>query len=431
MTMKHYNFDEIIQRRGTNCIKYDMLETYFGNAVALPLWVADTDFRVPDFIMDALYERMNQGILAYSYRPESYYEAIIKWMERKQKWKIDKDMITSSPGVVSAVTMLIMALSDPGDKVIVQPPVYFPFYTSIKGSGRKMVENPLIIKEGRYTFDFDNLKQVIDPQTKLLILCSPHNPGGMVWKIDELEELSRICVENGVVIISDEIHSDLVFTENKHIPIPMVSEKIAMNSAVLMAASKTFNVAGLSSAFVIIPNKKIKVKYERVLHTIHIDSGNIFGNIATEAAFRHGYDWLTQLMSYLEGNYNFLETFLTQRMPQIKIMKPEATFLVWLDFTAYNLSEKQLARIFIGGGVALNHGSKFGTGGEGYFRINFGCPGAVLEEGLMKIEKSLQQNNGLQLNRINKRSAPPLIGNETFFDHIFYSYIWYVVWTTK
>jgi len=388
--MKHYNFDEIIERRGTDCVKYDLLESYFGNGDALPLWVADTDFRTPDFIMDALHNRMNHEVLAYSYRPDSYYEAIINWMEKKHGWKIDREMITSSPGVVSAVTMLIMALSEPGDKVIVQTPVYFPFFTSIKGSGREMIENPLMLKDGRYTFDFENLRQIIDSQTKLLILCSPHNPGGMVWTKEELEELSRICIENGIIIISDEIHADLVFTWNKHIPVPMVSDEIAMNSAVLMAASKTFNVAGLSTAFVIIPNKKIRVKYERVLRTIHIDSGNIFGNIATEAALANGYDWLNQLMIYLEDNYNYLENFLTARMPKIKIMRPEATFLVWLDFTAYNLSEIQLAKLLIDGGVALNKGSIFGTGGEGYFRLNFGCPRAVLEEGLKKIEKALK-----------------------------------------
>jgi len=389
--MKHYNFDEIIERRGTDCVKYDMLETIYGNGEAIPLWVADTDFRVPDFIMDALRQRMEHEILAYSYRPDSYFEAIINWLDRQHGWKIDKEMITSSPGVVSAVTMLIMALSEPGDKVIVQPPVYFPFFTSIKGSGRNMVENPLMLKDGRYTFDFDNLRKIIDPQTKLLVLCSPHNPGGMVWKMEELEELSRICTENGIVIISDEIHADVVFTGNKHIPIPLVSKEIAMNSAVLMAASKTFNVAGLSTAFVIIPNKKLRVKYERVLNTVHIHSGNIFGNIATEAALQNGYEWLSQLMTYLEDNYHFLETFLTARIPKVKIMKPEATFLVWLDFSAYNLTENQLAKILIDGGVALNNGSKFGTGGEGYFRLNFGCPRDVLEEGLNKIEKALSK----------------------------------------
>jgi cysteine-S-conjugate beta-lyase len=388
--MKHYNFDEIIERRGTDCVKYDLLETLFGNGDAIPFWVADTDFRVPDFIMDALHERMKHEILAYTYRPESYFEAIINWMDQKHGWKIEKEMITSSPGVVSAVTMLIMALSEPGDKVIVQTPVYFPFFSSIKGSGRKMTENQLVIRDGRYTFDFDNLRKIIDPQTKLLILCSPHNPGGMVWKREELEELCSICEENGIIVISDEIHADLVFNGNKHIPLPMVSEKIAMNSAVLMAASKTFNVAGLSSAYVIIPNKKLRVKYERVLHTIHVDNGNIFGNIATESALKNGFDWLTQLMTYLEDNYNVLDTFITARLPMVKIMKPEATFLVWLDFKAYNLSEKELAKRFIEAGIALNHGTKFGTGGDGYFRMNFGCPRAVLQEGLYKLEKALQ-----------------------------------------
>ena len=391
--MKQYNFDEIIERRGTDCIKYDMLEAYFGKGDALPLWVADTDFRVPDFIMDALRARMNHEILAYSYRTEGFFQAIIDWMERRHDWKIEKEMITTSPGVVSAVTLLIMALTEPGDEVIVQPPVYFPFFTSVKGMGRKMVENPLMIKDGRYTFDFENLKKGIDANTKVLVLCSPHNPGGMVWTTEELGELCRICTENGIFIISDEIHADLVFTGNKHIPLPKVSDEIAMNSAVLMAASKTFNVAGLSSAFVIIPNKKIRVKYEQVLNTVHIHSGNIFGNIATEAALRDGYDWLDQLMVYLEENCKFVESFMTEYMPKVKIMKPEATFLVWMDFSGYNLSEKELMKRLIDGGVALNHGSKFGTGGEGYFRLNFGCPCATLEEGLLKMAAAF--NSGI------------------------------------
>ena len=348
--MKKYNFDEIIERRGTDCVKYDMLEAYFGNADALPLWVADTDFRVPDFIMDALRERMNHEILAYSYRTDGFFQAIIEWMDRRHGWKIEKEMITTSPGVVSAVTLLIMALSKPGDKVIVQPPVYFPFFTSILGMGRKMVENPLIIRDGRYTFDFENLKKGIDANTKLLILCSPHNPGGMVWTREELEELCRICYENGIFIISDEIHADLVFSGINISRFHLFPKKTAMNSAVLMAASKTFNVAGLSSAFVIIPNKKIRLKYEQVLNTVHIHSGNIFGNIATEAALRDGYDWLDQLMIYLEDNYKFVESFIAERMPKVKIMKPEATFLVWMDLSAYNLSEKKLMKRLIDGG---------------------------------------------------------------------------------
>jgi cysteine-S-conjugate beta-lyase len=389
--MKKYNFDEIVERRGTDSIKYDMLDTYFGNPNALPLWVADTDFRVPDFIMEAIKKRMDHDILAYSYRPDSYFQAIIDWLKIRHNWTIEKEMITTSPGVVSAVTMLVMALSEPGDKIVVQPPVYFPFFTSIKGSGRKMVENPLIIKEGRYTFDFDNFKKNIDSKTKLLILCSPHNPGGMVWTKAELEELSAICLEHHIFVVSDEIHADVVFSGNKHIPLPMISDKMSMNSAVLMAASKTFNVAGLSAAFVVIPNKKIRLKYEQVLNTVHVHSGNIFGNIATEAALQHGSDWLDQLMVYLEGNLSSLESFISTRLPKVKLMKPEATFLVWLDLKAYGLSEKAMAKRLIDGGIALNHGSRFGTGGEGYFRLNFGCPRSVLEDGLVLLEKALKQ----------------------------------------
>jgi len=388
--MKHYNFDEIIERRGTNCVKYDLLDSYFGNADALPLWVADTDFRVPDFIMEALHRRMNHEILAYTFRPESYYSAIIDWMEKRHEWKIEKEMISFSPGVVSGVSMLIMALSEPGDKVIVQPPVYFPFFSIVKGSGRRIVENPLLLKEGRYYFDFENLRKSIDNQTKLLILCSPHNPGGMVWKREELLELGHICTENGIIIISDEIHSDLVFKDYKHTPIPLVSEELAMNSAVCMAPSKTFNIAGLSSALVIIPNEKIRSKYEKVLHSLHIDGGNIFGNVAAETAYRNGKEWLSQLMDYLDDNYRFLESFINEKLPKIKIMKPEATFLVWLDLKAYGLSEEEMAKILIhNAGVALNSGSRFGIGGDGYFRLNIGCPRSLLQEGLVRIFNTL------------------------------------------
>ena len=388
--MKTYNFDEVLQRRGTNCVKYDLLENIFGNADALPLWVADTDFRVPDFIMEGLRSRMNHEILAYTFRPESYYTSIIDWMYKRHQWKIDKEMISFSPGVVSGVTMLIMALSKPGDKVIVQPPVYFPFFSIVRCSGRKLIENPLMLKDGRYYFDFENLKRNIDKRTKLLILCSPHNPGGMVWRTEELQELGRICLENGIMIISDEIHSDLVFKSYKHTPLPMISEELAANCAVCMAPSKTFNVAGLSSALVIIPNKKVRSKYEKVLHTLHLDGGNIFGTIATEAAYNNGAEWITQLMEYIEDNYHFLETFIAKEMPKIRIMKPEATFLVWLDFSAYGLSETEMMKILVNkAGVALNPGKRFGTGGDGYFRLNIGCPRSVLEEGLIRIEKAL------------------------------------------
>ncbi len=389
--MKTYNFDEKIERRGTNCVKYDLLDKLFGNKDALPLWVADTDFKTPDFIIEALEKRTQHEILAYTFRPESYYQAIIDWMGRKHDWNISREMISFSPGVVSGVTMLIMALSEPGDKVIVQTPVYFPFFSCIKNTGRVMVENPLTLRDGRYYFDFDDLTAKIDHQTKLLILSSPHNPGGMVWKQDELEQLGRICVEKGVMIISDEIHSDLVFEGNKHIPLPMVSEELSRNCAVCMAPSKTFNVAGLSSALVIIPDKNIRGRYEKIVQTLHIEGGNIFGNIALEAAYKNGAEWLSQLMDYLQENYLFLDNFIREKMPKIRIMKPEATFLVWLDLREYGLSESEMSQLLIHkAGIALNEGSRFGRNGEGFFRLNFACPRVLLEEGLIRIERELR-----------------------------------------
>jgi cysteine-S-conjugate beta-lyase len=390
--MNRYDFDEIIDRRGTSCVKYDMLDEIFGNGDALPLWVADTDFRVPDFITDALRDRISHEVLGYTYRPESYYEAIINWMSSRHGWKITREMISFSPGVVSGVTMLIKAFSEPGDKVIVQPPVYFPFFGIIKGSGRKIVENPLILRNGRYYFDFDNLKKNIDKKTKLLILCSPHNPGGMVWSRDELKELGQICLQNGIKIISDEIHADLVHKGYDHTPLPMISDELAMNCAVCMAPSKTFNIAGLSSALVIIPDNTIRSKYEKVIHTLHLEGGNIFGNIATEAAYSNGSEWLDQLMDYLHSNYLFLESYIQEKLPLVKVMKPEATFLVWLDLREYGLSESEMTKLLIhDAGVALNQGSRFGTGGEGFFRLNFGCPRLILEEGLNRIAKSLSE----------------------------------------
>jgi len=386
-----YNFDEVIDRKGTNCIKYDRLEQFCGNAEALPMWVADTDFRVPDFIMDAIRERADHEVLAYSFRPESYHQSIIDWMKKRHDWDIKREWISFSPGVVPAVTMLIMALTNEDEKVIVQPPVYFPFFTCVKGSGRKMVENPLKLENGRYYFDFEDLKAKIDDKTKMLLLSSPHNPGGMVWTKEELAELGRICKERGVIIVSDEIHSDLIYPGNKHVPLPSISEELAEITVVCMAPNKTFNIAGLSSAFLVIPQKKMRVRYERLLNVLHVHGGNIFGTVATEAAYTNGEEWLGELLEYLQGNLNYLNEFMAEHLPKVKVMQPESTFLVWMDFRDYGLSEKEMKDVLVNkAGVAMNVGSTFGTGGEGFFRMNIGCPRSTLQEGLERIEKALR-----------------------------------------
>jgi cystathionine beta-lyase len=274
----------------------------------------------------------------------------------------------------------------------VQPPVYFPFFDSVKGTRRKLVENPLKLENGRYTFDFEDLKLKITGKTKLLLLCNPQNPGGMAWTREELEQLSSICNENGVMVISDEIHSDLVFEGRNHIPFTTISEEAAGNSIVFMAPSKTFNVAGLSSSVVVIPNKTNFARYERALNVNHLGMGNIFGTVALEAAYKNGDKWLEQLMDYLWENYLFLEKFITGKLPKVKVMKPEATYLIWLDFNEYGMNDKELFQFTINEAkVGLNNGGKFGTGGDGWLRINIACPRKILEEALQRLEKAFSK----------------------------------------
>ena len=384
--MKKYNFDEIVPREGTNCLKYDAREMFFKSKDVLPLWVADMDFKTPDFIVDAIKKRAEHEIFGYSFKSDSYYKSVIDWMKRRHNWEIQKGRISSSPGVVAGLTIAIEAFSNPGDGVVVQPPVYFPFFDCVKGTTRKMVENPLKIENGRYTFDFDDLKSKIDENTKLLLLCNPQNPGGMVYTRDELTELANICLENNIMIISDEIHSDLIFGEHKHIPIASISEKMAQNCLVFMAPSKTFNVAGLTSSVVIIPNKLNFVRYERALGVGHLGMGNIFGSVALEAAYTHGDDWLEQMLEYLWENYLLLENFFETNLPKVKVMKPEATYLVWLDFTEYGMKNRELLNFVTEKAkVGLNDGGKFGSGGEGWLRLNIGCPRSVLVEALEKL----------------------------------------------
>ncbi|MFW5821800.1 MAG: MalY/PatB family protein [Tangfeifania sp.] len=390
--MMKYDFDEIIPREGTNCIKYDGREWIFKTNDVLPLWVADMDFRTPGFIVDAIKKRADHEIYGYSFKPESYYQSVIGWMKRRHNWEIKKEWISSSPGVVAGLTLAIETFSDPGDEVIVQPPVYFPFFDCVKGTRRKLVENPLKLESGRYTFDFDDLKSKITKNTKLLLLCNPQNPGGMVWTREELEQLSAICIENGIMVISDEIHSDLVFEGRKHIPFTTISDEAANNSVVFMAPSKTFNVAGLSSSVAIIPDKTNFGRYERTLNVGHLGMGNIFGTVALEAAYSNGDGWLEQMMGYVWGNYLFLEKFIAENLPKVKVMKPEATYLIWLDFREYGMNDKELFQFTIDEAkVGLNNGAKFGTGGDGWLRLNIGCPRSILEEGLQRLEKAFSK----------------------------------------
>ena len=384
--MKTYNFDEIVPRKGSNSIKYDALDKIFGSPDLLPLWVADMDFKTPDFIVDAIKERAAHEIYGYTFKSDSYFEAVIGWMKRRHDWNIKKGWISFSPGVVAGLTIAVEAFSEPGDGVIVQPPVYFPFFDCVKGTGRTMIENPLKLENGRYTFDLEDLKSKITESTRLLLLCNPQNPGGMVWTREELTALTDICLEHNIMIISDEIHSDLIFKGHKHIPVASISEEVAQNSMVCMAPSKTFNVAGLASSLVIIPNKRKFAAYERKLGIGHLGMGNIFGSIALEAAYSNGDEWLEQMLDYLWNNYLLLEKFMKEHLPRVKVMKPEATYLVWLDFSDYGMKNEELSKFTTEQAkVALNDGGRFGIGGDGWLRLNIGCPRSVLKEGLEKL----------------------------------------------
>lgn len=388
--MKKYDFDEIIPRKGTDCEKYDQLESHFGNANAIPLWVADSDFRVPDFITDAIRNRVEHEIYAYSFRPDGYFNSIIRWQQHRHDWPIEREMILPTQGIVSTLSSIIMAFTNAGEKVIIQPPVYTPFFSCVKDCGRMVVENPLKVEEGRYTFDLDDLSRKIDSETRLLILCNPHNPVGRVWTKEELVQLGDICLKNNVLIVSDEIHSDLIYSGYRHLPLPKLSEELANNCIVCMAPSKTFNMAGLATSYVIIPDKKIRQKFEHFLHILHLQSGNIFGNVALEAAYHHGMDWVNQQNEYLEANRDYLLAFFRTKMSKIKMTLTEATYLAWIDLREYGLGESEMNRILINQAeIVLNKGSIYGKEGSGFFRLNFACPRQVLEEALTRMESVL------------------------------------------
>ncbi len=385
-----YNFDEIIDRRNTNCEKYDDLLQIFGKNDLIPMWVADTDFRTPDFIVDAVKQRAEHEIYGYPLIPESFFSSIQKWLFNKYNWKVEKEWIVFSPNVVIGLASVVLSMTKPGDKIIVQPPVYFPFFHVVSGNDRIVVENQLKYVNNHYEFDFDDLKSKIDENTKMLILCSPHNPGGRVWTKEELTELGIICMKNNIILVSDEIHSDLVLFDNIHSPVASISDEMQQNCITSMSASKTFNMAGLCSSFVIIPNNYLRSKFNQFMHATHISMGNFFGLTATEAAYSNGHDWLRQLLEYLEGNFNIIDSFFNENFSCIKVMKPEASFLVWIDMSGLGIPVKDAFKRLVDAGLGLSPGYIFGSGGDNFVRLNMGCPRSVLLEGLDLFKKAFK-----------------------------------------
>jgi len=386
----NYNFDRVIDRYNTNAIKLDSTKSIFGTDDVLPMWVADMDFEAPQRVIEALVTKAKHGIFGYSDGTESYYEAVMGWMSRRHNWRIEKDWICFSPGVVPALLWIVRAFVKPGEKVVLQSPVYPPFFRSIESNGAELLNNPLKLENGQYVIDFVDLEEKLKSGAKMLILCNPHNPVGRVWRREELMKIGELCLQYHVMVVSDEIHSDLVYPGQKHIPYAALSEELAMNSIVCTAPSKTFNLAGLQTSNIIIPNPELRLIFKEMLARNGMSHPNIFGLVAMEAAYNEGEEWLVQLLDYLKGNLNFLLQYLERNVSRVKVIVPEGTYLVWLDFRELGLKPKALQAFLLKNArVAMNAGYTFGPGGEGFERLNIACPRSVLQEGLERIARAV------------------------------------------
>ena len=378
-----YNFDEIVPRRNTNSLKWDAAV----NDRVIPMWVADMDFRTAPAITDAIIRRAQHGIYGYSKVSPAFYEAITGWLERRHHFKVKKDWILYTTGVVPAVSAIIKALTVPGDRVIIQTPVYNCFFSSIRNNQCETVANELIYKDGVYRIDYDDLeKKTSDSKAKVLLLCSPHNPVGRVWTKEELMRIGEICLRNQVVVISDEIHCDLVYRGHQHIPFASVSETFLQNSVTCMAPSKTFNMAGLQCAYIIATDEIIRLKIDKAININEVCDMNVFAPQALIAAYNEGEEWLEELITYLFDNYLYLKNFLETNLPVIKVLPLEATYLAWLDVSATGQSSHSIAeKLLKEANLWLNEGTIYGANGEGFMRINLACPRQLLIEGLKKL----------------------------------------------
>lgn len=389
--MKHYNFDEIIDRKGTSCVKYDGLKkAYQGKENLIPLWVADMDFATPDFIVEALKKRCEHPVFGYTFDDDEYYESIQTWLDYKYHWKTEREWISYIPGIVKGIGLAVQCFTQPGDKVIIQPPVYHPFRLVPTRMGREVVYNPLKLEDGVYKMDFEQLESLIDKDCKMLILSNPHNPGGVVWEKEALVKLAQICSAHGILVISDEIHAEMTYPQFRHHPFATVSEEAAACSVTFMAPSKTFNIAGIVSSYALVPDSRIREKFYSFLEAGELNAGTIFAFTATKAAYTYGAEWLQQMRSYVIENVNFVDEYLKKNIPQIKVYRPQASFLVWLDCRELKLTQPELVQLFEDkAGLALNDGTMFGKEGEGFMRLNIGCPRSILNQALESLKKAI------------------------------------------
>jgi len=388
-----YDFDKIVERKGTGAIKWDILDEVFGKSDLLPMWVADMEFETPPFIVDALKERISHPVFGYTKVPDGYWERVSSWIGSHHGWTPKTEWMTFIPGIVKGIGMVVNALLTKGDKVVIQSPVYHPFHIVPEGNGLEVVRNPLHENEdGSYSMDFDNLEEILkDPSCKLFILSNPHNPAGIVWDKKTLSRLADICYAHNVIVISDEIHCDMALFGHKHIPFASVSEKAASISITFGAPSKTFNIAGIVSSYAIVPDDDLRGKFYGWIEGNEFNLMPIFAGIATMAAFTpEGEEWRKEMISYVEGNALAVEEFCKENIPAIKPLRPQASFLVWLDCRGLGLSHKALIDLFVNkAGLGLNDGAIFGEEGVGFMRLNIGSPRSMVLEGLNKLKKAI------------------------------------------
>ncbi len=398
-----YNFDLELDRRHSNSVKWEFFredaasgqhlhsEDAFGDGRVLPMWVADMDFAAPQPVVDALARRAAHPIYGYAMPGDSYFAAVSGWMQRRHGWPVEREWIVPTPGVVPALYMLVRTFAAPGDKALVQPPVYHPFYTAVRHNDVELVCNPLLHDGGRYRMDFDDLAaKLADPAVKLAILCSPHNPVGRVWTAEELRRFGELCLANGVIVVSDEIHGDLVLPGQRFTPFACLGDELAHNSVICTAPSKTFNLAGLKTANILIPNPELRQRFVQTQVRSGLFGMNAFGLAATEAAYAAGDEWLEQALAYLDGNRRALEAFVAERMPQIVVAPLEGTYLAWLDCRRLGLDDGELMRLLHEEArVWPEPGQRFGAEGQGFIRLNIACPRSVLVEALQRIEAAM------------------------------------------
>ena len=383
----HYDFDKPVDRRGSGDLKHEVLQERYGRSDLLPLWVADMDWETPSFITDALKARLEHSLFGYTVEPKEYWQTVQRWIEDHHQWHVEREWLTYIPGIVKGIGMVINFFLEEDAKVIVQPPIYHPFFLTPRGNQREVVWNPL---KG-YEMDFDNLEQVCDEKCCLLILSNPHNPAGIVWDKETLQRLAQFAKKHHLIVISDEIHSDMALWDNKHIPFASVSEEAAEVSITFGAPTKTFNMAGIVSSWAIIPNSQLRTPFYRWLTANEWNEPHLFAPIATLAALQQGEEWRQQMLRYVEGNIDFLIDYCQQHLPQVKPLRPQASFLVWLDCRDLGLNHQELVDLFVNQAhLALNDGEMFGSGGAGFMRLNVGTQRRVLQEALERLRKCVK-----------------------------------------